>query len=64
MVWSARNCCAVARFGFESLPPCHMKQADSLQGDVGRLLCRNVPSHHHHTHGDAQDPAAGCWQTW
>lgn len=37
-------------------------QVDGVQGDVGRMLCRNVPGHCHHTHGDAQDPDAGCWQ--
>lgn len=47
---------------FFTPPMCLQWEVDGGQGDAGRLLCRNVPGHCHHTHGDAQDPAAGCWQ--
>lgn len=36
--------------------------AYGLQRDAGGMLRRNVPSHRHHTNGDAEDSAAGCWQ--
>lgn len=38
-------------------------QVDSAEGDFGRMLCRDVPGDRHHTDGDVEDPAAGCWQT-
>lgn len=41
---------------------CPQWQVDSIQRDVGRMLCWDVPGHYHYTHGDAQDPVAGCRQ--
>lgn len=40
------------------------EKADTAEGDAGRLRRRYLPGHCHHSHGDAQNPAAGCGANW
>lgn len=38
--------------------------ADAAEGDAGRLWRGYLPGDCHHSHGDAQNPAAGCRTHW
>lgn len=40
------------------------EKADTAEGNAGRLWRRYLPGHCHHSHGDAQNPAAGCGANW
>lgn len=40
------------------------EKADTSEGDAGRLWCGYLPGDCHHSHGDAQNPAAGCRTYW
>lgn len=40
------------------------EEADAAEGDAGGLWRRYLPGDCHHSHGDAQNPAAGCRTHW
>lgn len=40
------------------------EEADTAERDAGRLWRRYLPGDCHHSHGDAQNPAAGCRPNW